>query len=201
METVPFTPDFIGALDLVLEAQEKPDGLNLACRYAPAVFRPDTIKRMTDYFVAVLQRLAENPARRLCDLPLNVEAVGNQLKLNRNVTKKDDLKDTSFPQLSGTQIERMGQAGSEFINGQQLLKVSSKRELEERIVRIWREVIGLDKVGVNDNFFEVGGHSFLMIEIRNKIGELLGKKISVLDLFRYPTIGSLTDYLTKENHD
>ena len=79
--------------------------------------------------------------------------------------------------------------------------VSAKTDLEGKIVQIWRDVLALDKVGLNDNFFEVGGHSFLMIEIRNKIGELLGKKISVLDLFRYPTIGSLTDYLTKENHD
>lgn len=201
MEKVPFTPDFIGALDLVLEALETPDGLNFTCRYASALFRPGTIQRMTDLFVAVLQCFADNPDQRLSDLPLNVEAERNQLKLNWNVMKTEDLKDTRFPQLSEAQIERIAQAGSEFIKDQQLLKVSSKAELEGKIVRIWREVIGLDKVGINDNFFEIGGHSLLMIEIRNKIGELLGKKISVLDLFRCPTIGSLSDYLTKEYHE
>ena len=79
--------------------------------------------------------------------------------------------------------------------------VSAKTDLEGKIVQIWRDVLALDKVGLNDNFFEVGGHSFLMIEIRNKIGELLGKKISVLDLFRYPTIGSLANYLTRKHHE
>jgi acyl carrier protein len=62
-------------------------------------------------------------------------------------------------------------------------------------------VLGLDTVGVNDNFFEVGGHSLLMIKIHSKIGELLGKTISVTDLCRYPTIGSLADYLTREHHE
>jgi non-ribosomal peptide synthetase component F/acyl carrier protein len=201
MEKVPFTPDFIGALDLVLEVLETPDGLNFTCRYASALFRPGTIQRMTDLFVAVLQCLADNPDQRLSDLPLNIEAAGNQLKLNWNVMKTEDLKDARLPQLSEVPFERMAETRTNVSKEQHVPIVSAKTDLEGKIVQIWRDVLALDKVGLNDNFFEVGGHSLLMIEIRNKIGELLGKKISVLDLFRCPTIGSLSDYLTKEYHE
>jgi acyl carrier protein len=155
---------------------------------------------MTDYFVAILQRLADNPARRLSDLSLNVEAERNQLKLNWNVPKKEDLKDTSFPQLSEVPLERMAETRANVSKDQHVPIVSAKTHLKGKIVQIWRDALALDKVGLNDNFFEVGGHSLLMLEIRNKIDELLGKKISVLDLFRYPTIGSLANYLTRKHH-
>jgi hypothetical protein len=119
----------------------------------------------------------------------------------RGKHKEEDLKDTSFPQLSEPQIELMAQARSEFIKDQQPLKVSSKAELEGEIGRIWQESIGLEKLGVNDNFFDVVGHSLVMIEIRNKITEVLGKQFSVVALFTHPTIGSLADYLTRELHE
>jgi acyl carrier protein len=94
----------------------------------------------------------------------------------------------------------MAKKAAETVKEQPFFKVSSKTELEEEILRIWRDVLGLDRVGVNDNFFEIGGHSLLMIEISSKIGELLEKKFSATDLCRYPTIGSLAEYLTRQHH-
>ena len=41
-------------------------------------------------------------------------------------------------------------------------------------------MLGLDEVGVSDNFFELGGHSLLMVQIHNKIGDLLGKEYPVI---------------------
>lgn len=201
METVPFTPDFIGALDLVLEALETPDGLNFTCRYASALFRPGTIERMTVQFVVVLQCLADNPNQRLSELPLGPEAEKNQLKLNWNVPKTEVLKDSSLPQLSEALLERMAETRADVSKDQHILDVSIKTDLEGKIVQIWRDVLGLERVGVNDNFFAVGGHSLLMIEIGSKLTELLGKQVSAMDLCTHPTIGSLADYLRGAQHE
>ena len=95
----------------------------------------------------------------------------------------------------------MAKAGTEATKDQQFSDVSSKTDLEGRIVQIWRDVLGLETVGVNDNFFELGGHSLLMIHIRNKIAEIFKKKFSVIDLCMYPTISSLADYLMREHRE
>ena len=201
METVPFNPDFIGALDLVLEILENPDGLSCTCRYAPGLFRPGTIKRMNDHFLAVLQRIVDNPNQRLSELRLNAEADRNQPTIDEKDTKKEHRKATCALRHSDVQVERMAKAGTEATKDQQFSDVSSKTDLEGRIVQIWRDVLGLETVGVNDNFFELGGHSLLMIHIRNKIAEIFEKKFSVIDLCMYPTISSLADYLMREHRE
>ena len=196
LEIVPFSPDDIGALDLVLEVLEKEDGLLCTCRYAPALFRPDTIKRLTDHLFIVLQRVTDNPDQRLCDLRLNAET--DRHRLNSDWSEKEHA--TTLSQLFQAPVGQMAKTAAETVKEQPFFKVSSKTELEEEILRIWQDTLGSDRVGVNDNFFEIGGHSLLMIAIGNKIGELLGKKFSVSDLCRYPTVGSLADYLTREHH-
>ncbi|XOS93337.1 phosphopantetheine-binding protein [Brevibacillus laterosporus] len=41
--------------------------------------------------------------------------------------------------------------------------------MEAELVRIWQEVLGLDHIGVHDNFYEIGGHSLRMIQVISKI--------------------------------
>jgi acyl carrier protein len=56
------------------------------------------------------------------------------------------------------------------------------------------------RVGVNDNFFDLGGHSLLMVRLRNKLREALSVQPTIIDLFRYPTIGALARYLSEGNN-
>lgn len=71
-------------------------------------------------------------------------------------------------------------------------------DLQKKIVKIWQEVLELDNVGINDNFFDAGGNSLKIIEINRKLKEL-GVNLSSVVLFKCPTIQALTDYLaTKE---
>jgi amino acid adenylation domain-containing protein len=66
--------------------------------------------------------------------------------------------------------------------------------LEQAIAGAWREVLGHD-VGVNDVFFEVGGHSLLVARLRVALREALGREVSMIDLFQYPTVASLAAHL------
>ncbi|HEX2925216.1 MAG TPA: amino acid adenylation domain-containing protein, partial [Ruminiclostridium sp.] len=79
--------------------------------------------------------------------------------------------------------------------------VAPRTEVEKIIVDIWREILGLDQVGVNDNFFEIGGHSLLMTRALSKLEAAFGKEISLVDLFKHSTPGSLALYLTQESTD
>ncbi|MDZ7969677.1 MAG: AMP-binding protein, partial [Nostoc sp. DedSLP03] len=70
-------------------------------------------------------------------------------------------------------------------------------EVEKTIANIWQEILNVEKVGIDDNFFELGGHSLLLIQVHSKLREIFKSDLSVLDLFRYPTISSLVDYFNK----
>jgi tyrocidine synthetase-3 len=70
--------------------------------------------------------------------------------------------------------------------------------IQQIIAGIWREVLGREKVGIRDNFFDLGGNSLDFIKISNKLKEKLEQEIPVVTLFTYPTIRSLELYLTRE---
>ncbi|MBD2494908.1 non-ribosomal peptide synthetase [Nostoc sp. FACHB-280] len=70
-------------------------------------------------------------------------------------------------------------------------------EVEQTIAEIWQTVLQLENVGIHDNFFELGGHSLLLVQVHSKLREVFTKDLAVLDLFRYPTINSLANYLTQ----
>ena len=67
-------------------------------------------------------------------------------------------------------------------------------ELESTIAEIWKQVLSAGKVGRNDNFFDLGGHSLLLAQVHRKLLDL-GHRVSMLDLFRSPTIASLAECL------
>ncbi|MBH8571748.1 amino acid adenylation domain-containing protein [Nostocaceae cyanobacterium CENA369] len=70
-------------------------------------------------------------------------------------------------------------------------------EIEKTIAEIWQEVLQVEEIGIHDNFFELGGHSLLLVRVHSKLREVFQQDLSVLDLFRYPTIKSLTNYLNQ----
>ncbi len=73
-----------------------------------------------------------------------------------------------------------------------------KDELQQTIVAIWQDTLKLDKVGVNDNFFDLGGHSLLIVRVHQLLKQQVDKPISLTDLYRFPTISSLTEFLNSE---
>jgi len=68
-------------------------------------------------------------------------------------------------------------------------------DLERRIAGIWREALGLDHVGRNDNFFDLGAHSLLIVEVNTRLGEMLQTDLPLTTMFQYPTVSSLATFL------
>jgi acyl carrier protein len=71
-------------------------------------------------------------------------------------------------------------------------------EMELTIAAIWQEVLGLERVGLHDNFFDLGGHSLLLIQIHDRLRDRLGRSLPIVDLFKHPTVGSLARHLGEE---
>jgi acyl carrier protein len=70
-----------------------------------------------------------------------------------------------------------------------------RTEAEQIVSEIWREALHLDQVGVNDNFFDLGGNSLLLVKVHSKLQEAFSKKISMVEMFRSATVVSLASYL------
>ncbi|MCP4216225.1 MAG: amino acid adenylation domain-containing protein [bacterium] len=67
------------------------------------------------------------------------------------------------------------------------------------IAEIWQDILELEKVGIDDNFFDLGGNSLDFIKVGDKLNERLEKEIPVVMLFTYPTISALDAYLSGES--
>jgi aryl carrier-like protein len=73
--------------------------------------------------------------------------------------------------------------------------VVPRTEIEGKIATAWQEVLGVETVGVHDNFFDLGGNSLLIIQLYHKLREVLSSELLLTDLFQYPTISSLAKSL------
>src|SRR5205814_6679290 len=63
----------------------------------------------------------------------------------------------------------------------------SGRPVEEVLVEIWMEVLGLEHISIHDNFFEMGGHSLLATQLLARIGVAFQVEVSLSMLFQAPT--------------
>jgi amino acid adenylation domain-containing protein/non-ribosomal peptide synthase protein (TIGR01720 family) len=79
--------------------------------------------------------------------------------------------------------------------------VAPQTEAERIIAGVWQEVLHIERAGIHDNFFDLGGHSLLMIQVHTKLREMLDSAVSMVDLFRYPTIGALATFVSRERDE
>lgn len=83
-------------------------------------------------------------------------------------------------------------AGTEF--------VPPKNDLEKIIAITWQEILNIETVGVNDNFFDLGGNSVNIIHLSMELKKKLARDIPMAKMFQYPTIASFAAYLQMDNH-
>ncbi|HEX2163212.1 MAG TPA: amino acid adenylation domain-containing protein, partial [Thermoanaerobaculia bacterium] len=67
--------------------------------------------------------------------------------------------------------------------------------LVERVAAIWAGVLERDRVPARVSFFDLGGHSLLLVEVQRRLRRDLGVELSVVDLFRHPTVSALAEHL------
>jgi amino acid adenylation domain-containing protein len=70
-----------------------------------------------------------------------------------------------------------------------------RTETETAVAQVWCEVLGVDAVGLDENFFEVGGNSLLVIQVQLRLAEAVGRELSVAELFSNPTVRAVAALL------
>ena len=73
--------------------------------------------------------------------------------------------------------------------------VAPHTEIERGLTEAWREVLGVERVGVNDNFFDLGGDSLRLMQLQQKLEERMRRGLPLMTLFKYPTVSALARHL------
>lgn len=76
--------------------------------------------------------------------------------------------------------------------------VPASNWVEETLISIWQDILGIDQIGIEDNFFDLGGHSLTAIQIVSRIDRALSIKIGVDLIFKEPTIFSIASHILQK---
>jgi hypothetical protein len=79
--------------------------------------------------------------------------------------------------------------------------VAPETALEQTIASVWQELLQFERVGAHDNFFDLGANSLLMVQANSRLRAALRRDLSLVDLFRYPTVNALATYLSRSDHN
>jgi natural product biosynthesis luciferase-like monooxygenase protein len=97
----------------------------------------------------------------------------------------------ALPLTPNGKIDRAALPAPERGRSDALLHQPPGNDLERQIVTVLKELIGVDEVGVDDNFFDLGANSLLMVQASVKLRTVLGRTVPLVRMFQYPTARSL----------
>jgi amino acid adenylation domain-containing protein/FkbM family methyltransferase len=73
--------------------------------------------------------------------------------------------------------------------------VHPRTPLERTLATLWSEVLGIEEIGAEDNFFQLGGHSLLGTQVLSRVHQIFGVELILHDLFDHPTISRLAQHI------
>jgi amino acid adenylation domain-containing protein len=76
--------------------------------------------------------------------------------------------------------------------------IAPRSEIEEKLALLWQELLQVEAVSVDSNFFDLGGHSLLLIRLAHELRELFPVELQLVDLFKHPTIELLAAFLSRQ---
>ena len=105
----------------------------------------------------------------------------------------------AFPLTPNAKIDRKSLPEPSAVqNRTRQAPMAPENSIEEQLQTIWRDMLHVDVVGMEDNLFDLGGHSILVVQMVRRMQAEMNIKISIADMFRFPTIRSLSSHLNAE---
>ncbi|MGC5563594.1 amino acid adenylation domain-containing protein [Streptomyces sp. FR-108] len=182
-------PSTTAKFDLVVDVEERldqdgaPAGLTGALMYSTALFDASTGRRLADGLRRLLTQAAEDPRRPLADFdvpPVQDRPSGD--RRSEDVTAGPTAPLTARPAASADAVPA---------------PTGPRTATEEVLGGLFAQLLGLDSVEVDDNFFALGGHSLLATQLISRVRSTLGLELPVRELFRAPTVAGIAVYLAK----
>ncbi|SHM32598.1 amino acid adenylation domain-containing protein [Cyclobacterium lianum] len=102
-----------------------------------------------------------------------------------------------FPHTASGKVDRLKLPGPEALD-QEAIYLPETPE-EKKLAEIWKRTLGLSNIDINDNFFDLGGHSLVAVKVMTLIEKDLGTRLPLSILFKYPTIMQLAAFLEKKS--
>ncbi len=95
-----------------------------------------------------------------------------------------------------------GKTDRKTLSSMRITRASSgippQTQLERDLAKVWKRVLKTDTVGIHDNFFEMGGHSLLILTAQNEIREQMGIKLPIIDFFQHPSLHALANHINHQ---
>ncbi|MGK3992297.1 non-ribosomal peptide synthase/polyketide synthase [Sorangium sp. So ce1024] len=151
-------------LSLTLAAADDGDGMQAWLQYNTDLFDGATAALLADHYRALLEGAAHDPAQPLSALTARVPSLAHG---------------------------RVRQPTPAEIAAGPLEHVAPRTPLEQTLAQFWREVLNVERVGVHDDFFLLGGNSLLSMLVVHRIQEALDVEVPLQRLFEAPTLGAL----------
>ncbi len=153
--------------------------------------------RLVAYLVAREGKLAEGELRRLARRSLPEHMVPSFFvtldAMPLNPSGKVDRAALPAPGRQGG--GRRGEVRRDAVEARRRgVELEPGGEPRRRVARLWCDVLGLDEADPEQSFFDLGGHSLLLVELQRRLAEE-GHRLTIVDLFRYPTLGALVAFL------
>jgi amino acid adenylation domain-containing protein len=134
------------------------------------------------------------------EMKVDVKEISKELrdKLPAHMIPSAFVPMDAFPLTSSGKIDRRGFPRPEFDRKKDRTYVEPKGKIEREISEIWRKLLKVEKVGLQDNFFDLGGNSLLLIRALNRLREMYGGNLSIMDMFKHPTVENLGGLVRRE---
>ncbi len=114
-------------------------------------------------------------------------------KLPENMVPEGFVFLDRFPLTTNGKIDRQALPEPEAVRAGDLAGfVAPRSPREEMVAAIWAEALGIEEVGVHDNFFDLGGHSLLATRVITRLNQVFKSGIPVSKLFESPTVAAMT---------
>jgi SAM-dependent methyltransferase len=167
--------------------------------------RPGEVYRATDWGVTRPSR--EEPWRVYTTQPLEEEYRRSAIaELRDHLRRKlpDYMVPSAFVRLDALPLTPNGKIDRRALQAPEHARpdvasefVPPRTALERQIASLWQELLDIEKVGINDNFFDLGGHSLLVVRMHSRLTDGLGAQLALTDLFQHTTVSSLARYLAE----
>ncbi|MEI6286441.1 MAG: amino acid adenylation domain-containing protein [Bacillota bacterium] len=103
-----------------------------------------------------------------------------------------------LPLTANGKIDRRALPQPQFTQGEQAVYVEPRNDIEQQLVTLWQTILNVAKLGIDDNFFLLGGNSLRAGMMQARIQKQLGVRVALPDIFKYPTVRTLVENVNFE---